>query len=63
MSDTVLAKIDCDSSRVMVIRCGMSSKAVFTKDGNVERFYIRTGPPTTELTASQTQDYIKQRFG
>lgn len=54
---------DYDSSRVMVIRCGKSPKAVFVKDDNVERFYIRTGPSTTELSASQTQDYIKQRFG
>lgn len=54
---------DFDSSRVMVIKCGKSPKAVFVKDGNVERFYIRTGPSTTELSASQTQDYIKQRFG
>ena len=27
-----------------------------------EKFYIRTGPSTTELSASQTQEYIKQRF-
>jgi type I restriction enzyme M protein len=32
------------------------------KGGNIERFYIRTGPSTTELSASQTQEYIKQRF-
>ena len=34
----------------------------FVKDGDIERFYIRTGPSTTELRASQTTDYIKQRF-
>jgi len=53
---------DFDSTRVMVIKCGKAPVAVFVKDGNIERFYIRTGPSTTELTASQTQDYIKQRF-
>lgn len=63
MSDTVFAKVDFDSRRVMVIRCGKSPKAVFVKDGNIERFCIRTGSSTTELGASQTQDYIKQRFG
>ena len=31
-------------------------------DGETERFYVRTGPSTTELSASQTQDYIKRRF-
>ena len=35
---------------------------MFLKDGNTERFYIRTGPSTTELSLSQTQEYIKQRF-
>ncbi len=35
---------------------------VYVKDGNMERFYIRTGPSSTELTASQIQEYIKQRF-
>lgn len=54
---------DYDDNQVMVVECGKAPGAVFVKDGNVERFYIRTGPSTTELSASQTQDYIKQRFG
>jgi hypothetical protein len=28
----------------------------------VERFYIRTGAATTELTASQIQQFTRQRF-
>ena len=51
--------------RVFVVRCGRSSVPVFVKDGRqktVERFYVRTGPATTELPASKTQSYIKQRF-
>ncbi len=51
-----------DGKNVFVIRCKRSPAPVFVKDGNTERFYIRTGPSTTELTASQTQEYIKQRF-
>lgn len=35
---------------------------VFTKDGEVERFYIRTGPATAELTGNQSVAYIKERF-
>jgi hypothetical protein len=50
---------DC---RVMVINCDKSSAPTFLKDGETEKFYIRTGPSTTELSASQTQDYIQQRF-
>ncbi len=53
---------DYESFRVMVIECSKARSPVFVKDGNIERFYIRTGPSTTELTASQTQEYIKQRY-
>lgn len=53
---------DHDDHRVMVVKCRKSPMPVFVKDGDTERFYIRTGPSTTELSASQTQEYIKQRF-
>lgn len=53
---------DYDDSRVLVIHCPRSSTPVFVKDGEVERFYVRTGPSTTELTAGQTHAYIQQRF-
>lgn len=48
--------------RVMLVRCPASPIPVFVKDGEVERFYVRTGPSTTELTPSQTHEYLKQRF-
>ena len=54
---------DYDSTRVMTVECWPSKSPVFVKDGNTDRFYIRTGTSTTELTGSQTQDFIKQRFG
>ncbi len=53
---------DFEGSRAMILRCGKASAPVFVKNGDIERFYIRTGPATTELSASQTQDYIKRRF-
>ncbi len=53
---------DHDDSRVMVVKCRKASLPVFVKDADLERFYIRTGPSTTELSPSQTQEYIKQRF-
>ncbi len=53
---------DHDEARVMVVSAARSSSPVFLKDGELERFFIRTGPSTTELRASQTQDYIGQRF-
>ena len=53
---------DYQGNRVLVAKCQKGSIPVFVKDGEIERFYIRTGPSTTELGASQTHDYIKQRF-
>jgi predicted HTH transcriptional regulator len=53
---------DHDECRVMVVKCRKSPIPVFLKDVDIERFYIRTGPSTTELSASQTQEYIKHRF-
>ena len=53
---------DHDDYRVMVVKCRKASTPVFVKDGDTERFNIRTGPSTTELSPSQTQEYIKQRF-
>ena len=53
---------DHDDCRVMVVKCRKAPSPVFVKDGSTERFYIRTGPSTTELSASQTQEYVKQRF-
>ena len=53
---------DYAEKRIMIIECSKSPVAVFVKDGETERFYLRTGPSTTELSASQTQDYIKLKF-
>jgi hypothetical protein len=53
---------DHEDCRVMVIKCRRAAAPVFLKDDNLERFYIRTGPSTTELSASQTQEYNKRRF-
>ena len=44
---------DYQGNRVLVARCSRGSAPVFVKDGDIERFYIRTGPSTTELAASQ----------
>ncbi len=53
---------DHEDCRVMVVKCRKTSSPVFVKDGDMEKFYIRTGPSTSELSASQTQEFIKQRF-
>lgn len=53
---------DYEDKRVMRIDCQPSKAPIYMKDSNTERFYVRTGPSTTELLPSQIQDYIKQRF-
>ncbi|MHB9149124.1 MAG: GmrSD restriction endonuclease domain-containing protein [Thermoleophilia bacterium] len=53
---------DYKNHRVMVVTSGAARSPVFLKDGGVERFYLRTGASTTQLTASQTHDYAGQRF-
>ena len=49
--------------RVMVIRCDPSTQPVYVDEGNDgEKFYIRTGPSTTELSISEANSYINDRF-
>lgn len=53
---------DFDGSRVLSVLCSPSRSPVYMKDGNTERFYVRTGPSTTELKPSQIQAFVKERF-
>ena len=53
---------DYQDARVMVLDCLPSKVPIFVKDGVSEKFYVRTGAATSELSASQTQEFIKQRF-
>ena len=53
---------DYDDHRVMVVDCSRAANPIYMKDGNNERFFIRTGPSTTELTTKEAIDYIKERF-
>ena len=54
---------DFDGRRLMVVKCSQSTIPVFVKDDKSEKFFIRTGPSTTELLASQILEYGKKRFG
>jgi hypothetical protein len=53
---------DREEKRVLVVECWPANSAVFVKEGGAEKFYVRTGAATTELSPSQTQDFIKRRF-
>jgi hypothetical protein len=54
---------DLHERRVMVVDCWPARSPVFVKDNGVERFYIRAGASTAELSMSQVQEYSKRRFG
>ena len=49
--------------RVLVVECAPAQSPAFIREGQLERFFVRTGPSTTELTASQTQQSVRERFG
>ncbi|MBA2436348.1 MAG: DUF262 domain-containing protein [Chthoniobacterales bacterium] len=51
-----------EDRRVMVIECHKSGKPVFLKDADSEHFFIRTGPSTTQLSPTQTLEYIKHKW-
>lgn len=53
---------DYDGYRVLITECSSAVKPVYFKDGDKDRFFIRTGPSTTELSTKDAIEYIKQRF-
>ena len=54
---------DFEGVRIMVLRCDSSTQPVFVDEGqNAESFYIRTGPSTTQLSISEANSYINDRF-
>lgn len=51
-----------DRERILRITCWKARSPAFLRDGNTDRFFVRTGAATTELTMSAAQEFIKQRF-
>lgn len=54
---------DQDGKRILVVRCEAGPKAAFVKDGPQQRFFVRGGNATTELSGAPVVDYCKQRYG
>lgn len=52
-----------DGKRILVVRCESGPKPAFVKDGLQQRFFVRGGNATTELSGGSVLDYVKQRFG
>ena len=53
---------DYDGRRVLMVSCDRSEQPIYLKDGNTEKFYVRTGPSTTDLPTSDIFNYISDRF-
>lgn len=53
---------DQDNKRVLVVRCEKGPKPAFVKDGQLQRFFVRGGNATAELSGASITDYVKQRF-
>ena len=53
---------DYKGKRIIVVRCERSSEPIYLKDGNTERFYVRTGPATEEMSVEEAVAYINRRF-
>ncbi|WP_296596599.1 DUF262 domain-containing protein [Phenylobacterium sp.] len=53
---------DSRGQRVLVVRCERGPRAAFVKDGQVQRFYVRGGNATAELSGNAITEYVSQRF-
>ena len=51
-----------EGHRILVATCDRSPSPFYVMKSNAERFYVRTGPATNELTAGSLVDYIGTRF-
>jgi len=53
---------DYEGKRALTVDCRPSRSATWVKDGNTQKFFVRTGPSTRELSGADAQSYIEQRF-
>lgn len=53
---------DQDGERVLMVRCEPGPKAGFLKDGKEQRFFVRGGNATTELSGASIMEYTTKRF-
>lgn len=51
-----------DGTRILSVRCEKGPKPAFVKDGATQRFFVRGGNATTELSGGSVVEYVKSRF-
>lgn len=53
---------DYEGFRVLIVECWPAKSPVYVKDGSTDRFFVRSGTSTAELSASQIPSFVHQRF-
>ena len=53
---------DMEGVRVLAVRCEKGPKPAYVKDGPLQRFFVRGGNATAELSGPSVIEYVKQRF-
>lgn len=53
--------VDFDDRSVVRVRCLVSPKPVFLKDGKTEMYFVRSGPSSVELTGMSLINYVNNR--
>ncbi len=54
--------VEHEGGRILSIRCERGPKPAFVKDGSQQRFFVRGGNATTELSGPSIVDYTRHRF-
>jgi hypothetical protein len=52
--------VSVGDGHVFVIRCNRSDDPVYLKQGKEERFYVRVGPSSRQLSTSETVDWVRR---
>ncbi len=51
-----------ENEKVLIVECIASKTPMYVKENSVQKFYIRTGNSTNELSGNQEREYINLRF-
>lgn len=54
--------IEIDGKDIFMVECQPAVTPAYLRTGNEEHFFVRTGPSTTSLPASQIHDYVQGHF-
>jgi hypothetical protein len=54
---------DFQDQRILSVRCEKCAKPAYIRDNTQQRFFVRSGNSTSELTGGSIVEYVKLRFG